>query len=230
MARSDRLFRLLDSLRRLPAPVTAARLAEETGVSERTLYRDIDTLRAGGALIDGAPGFGYRLVEDPALPPQSFDRLQIEALVLGLAEVCQRGDPALVGAAESALARIIATLPEAQQRQALHAVTMVHRSAPKALPSDEIALVRAACWEERAVDIGYCDRDGQVTQRRIWPLAVVFLDQTQAVLSWCCLRQDFRQFLLPRIRSITRTDDSFRPRRVPLLRDYVARLRAGDRG
>ena len=55
MARADRLFRLLDALRRLPNPVTAAQLARETEVSERTLYRDIEALRAGGALIDGEP-------------------------------------------------------------------------------------------------------------------------------------------------------------------------------
>ena len=58
MARSDRLFRLLHALRTLPQPVTAARLAEETGVSERSLYRDIASLRAGGALIAGAAGAG----------------------------------------------------------------------------------------------------------------------------------------------------------------------------
>lgn len=56
MARMDRLMRLMDTLRRLPQPVTAARLSEETGVSLRQLYRDIATLRAGGALIDGAAG------------------------------------------------------------------------------------------------------------------------------------------------------------------------------
>ena len=56
MPRTDRLFQLLHLLRTLPQPVTAARLAEATGVSERTLYRDIDSLRAGGALIDGAAG------------------------------------------------------------------------------------------------------------------------------------------------------------------------------
>ncbi len=42
--------------RRPPAPVTAQRLAAETGVSLRQLYRDIASLRAGGALIDGAAG------------------------------------------------------------------------------------------------------------------------------------------------------------------------------
>ena len=68
MARTDRLMRLMNALRRLPAPVTAQRLADETGISQRQLYRDIATLRAGGALIDGAAGLGYVLTEDPALP------------------------------------------------------------------------------------------------------------------------------------------------------------------
>ena len=49
-------------------------------MSTRQLYRDIATLRAGGVLIDGTAGYGYTLTEDPALPPQSFSRLEIEAL------------------------------------------------------------------------------------------------------------------------------------------------------
>jgi predicted DNA-binding transcriptional regulator YafY len=74
-------------MRVMPAPITAARLAEETGVSLRSLYRDIDGLRAAGARIEGERGYGYRLIEDYALPPQTFDRLEIEAIALGLAEV-----------------------------------------------------------------------------------------------------------------------------------------------
>ena len=58
MARSDRLLRLLQHLRTEPAPVTAARLADLSGVSERAIYRDIAALRAAGALIDGQAGYG----------------------------------------------------------------------------------------------------------------------------------------------------------------------------
>jgi predicted DNA-binding transcriptional regulator YafY len=227
MARPDRLFRLLHALRTLPQPVTAARLAEETEVSERTLYRDIDTLRASGALIDGAAGLGYTLTEDPALPPQMFTRLEVEALVLGLAEVRLAGDPALAKAAEAALAKITATLPERVQRQAIHAVQLTYRFEKRPRAPAELALIREACWDERALDMTYTDRDGIRTRRRVWPLSVVFLDRTLMLLAWCTLRQGFRRFHLSAMTGITLTPESFRPRRVPLLRDFLKQLR-GD--
>jgi predicted DNA-binding transcriptional regulator YafY len=224
LSRSDRLFRLLHALRSLPAPVTAARLAEFTEVSVRSIYRDIAALRAAGARIDGEAGYGYALEEDPALPPQSFTRLEIEALLLGLGEVRQSGDAALAEAAESVAAKVIARLPERQAREAAHAVLRVHRHKSRNVPGEVMALLREAAWEERAVDIAYRDGEGAVTHRRIWPLAVAFLDEVLLMVAWCCLRQDFRRFRLERIEAALRTEDSFRPRRVALLRDYVATL------
>ena len=225
MSRSARLFRLLTALRTLPQPVTAARLAAETEVSARTLYRDIASLRSGGALIDGAAGLGYTLTEDPALPPQMFTRLEVEALVLGLAEVRLAGDPALARSAETALAKITATLPERVQRQAIHAVQQTYRFEKRPPAPDHLALIRQACWDECALDITYTARDGTPTRRRIWPLSVVFLDRTLMLLAFCTLRQDFRRFHLNAMSAITETPDSFRPRRVALLRDFLKRLR-----
>jgi predicted DNA-binding transcriptional regulator YafY len=161
---------------RLPQPVTAARLAEESGVSLRTLYRDIATLRLGGALIDGEAGLGYTLTEDPALPPQMFTQVEVEALVLGLSEVRQMGDPALATAAEAAMAKITATLPERVQRQAIHAVSRSYRfDKPPAAPG-HVALVRTSCWQERALDITFTDVKGEVTRRRI------YLETMEAIL------------------------------------------------
>lgn len=225
MARSDRLFRLLDALRRLPKPVTAARLADETEVSERTLYRDIETLRAGGALIDGAAGYGYTLTEDPALPPQMFSQLEVEALVLGLSEVRQAGDPALSRAAESALAKVTATLPERVQRQAIHAVQQTYRFDRRPPAPANLPLIRQACWDEMALDMDYSDKQGVVTQRQVLPLSVVFFDRSMMLLGWCCLRQDFRRFHLHQIERIAVSATSFRPRRVPLLREFKEKLR-----
>lgn len=227
MPRADRLLRTIDTLRRLPPPVTAAQLAEILEVSPRTLYRDIAALRGSGARIDGEAGVGYRLTEDPALPPQMFTRLEVEALVLGLAEVRLAGDPALARAAELAMAKITATLPERVQRQALHAVSQVYRHETRPPAPAAMAEIRAAAWEERALDIRYRDRAGGVTDRRIWPLGVAFLDRTHMCLAWCCLRQGFRRFHIAQMLAVNATDESFRPRRVALLRAFVADMRSG---
>ncbi|PHP26178.1 helix-turn-helix transcriptional regulator [Limimaricola cinnabarinus] len=227
MARTDRLMRLMDALRRLPPPVTAARLAAGTGVSRRQLYRDIATLRAGGALIDGEAGVGYRLTEDPALPPQSFSRLEIEALVLAVGELRQTGDAALEDAGRSALVRIIATLADDQSRQAMHTVLRSFRPPPARvkLPVD-MSLLRRACWEELALDVSYRDLKGRVTKREVWPLGISYSEGTLMVVVWCCLRQDWRVFHASGIENARLNGRSFRPRRVPLLRDYAARRAA----
>lgn len=209
----------------MPAPITAARLAEETGVSLRSLYRDIDSLRAAGARIDGERGYGYRLIEDYALPPQTFDRTEIEALALGLAEVKRMGDPALEAAATSVLAKIAATLPDDGEQHLFHAISQVYRPTVRYAPSRDLDTIRHACWREEAVHIRYADKGHAVTERTILPLAIVYADRTLTVLAWCCLREDFRMFRSERILELRTPGTSFRPRRVALLRDYLAKLR-----
>lgn len=226
MARTDRLFRLLHAMRILPPPVTAARLAEETGVSLRSLYRDIDSLRAAGARIEGERGYGYRLIEDIALPPQTFDRIEIEALVLGLAEVRHMGDPALEKAAASVLAKVAATLPDRAEQHLLHAVSQVRRFEARFPAIPDMETIRSACWREEALLLRYADKDGTVTERTILPLSVVYLDNKMTLLAWCGLREAFRMFRLDRIRTADPAGTCFRPRRGALLRGYLAELKA----
>jgi len=213
-------------MRTLHGPITGARLAEETGISLRSLYRDIDALRSAGARIEGERGYGYRLVEDPVLPPQMFDRDEIEVLALSLAEVRAWGDPALARAADSVLAKIAATLPDLRERQLLHAIAQVFRPEPRYAATLDLAPLRTACWQEEALDICYVDGDGAGSDRTILPLALFYTDMCVTVLSWCCLREDFRMFRADRIVEIRPNGASFRPRRVPLLRDYLAHLQA----
>ncbi len=215
-------MRLLEALRRLPKPVTAARLAAETEISLRQLYRDIATLRAGGALIDGAAGYGYTLTEDPTLPPQSFSRLEIEALMLGVASLGDFGDAALAVAGRNALARIVATLPDRQARQAAHATIRSWRPPePRAAISIDLDLLREACWDEVSVGITYRDARDRTTEREILPLGMSYSPRTLMLVAWCQLRDSYRTFEVPRIITLSRGGTSFRPRRVQLLRDYV---------
>jgi predicted DNA-binding transcriptional regulator YafY len=228
MSRSDRLFRLLQMLRMLPAPVTAGRLARESGVSLRTVYRDIDTLRAAGARIEGEAGYGYTLEEDPALPPQSFTRLEIEAVALGLKEITQSGDEELAEAARQAMAKLVARLPQRQQREAMHAALYIYRQERRSVPAKAARVLREACWDETAVDLVYVDEAGRRTERCVLPLVVEYLDRVLVLIAWCRLRSAFRQFRLDRIEEVTPTQESFRPRRVGLIREYVAMMRSGS--
>src|SRR5437016_12050795 len=111
MSRAQRLLDLIQALRGYRRPVSGAVLAEALGISLRTLYRDIDTLKAQGAHIDGEPGVGYVLRPGFMLPPLMFSQDELEALVLGSLWVSERADAALKAAAQNAIAKIAAVLP-----------------------------------------------------------------------------------------------------------------------
>src|SRR5215467_1409741 len=112
MSRAERLLDLIQVLRRYRQPVSGQTLADELGVSIRTLYRDIATLQGQGAAIDGEAGLGYILRPGFMLPPLMFTEEEIEALVLGSRWVAERADAPLSKAARNALANIVAVLPD----------------------------------------------------------------------------------------------------------------------
>lgn len=224
MAKSDRLLQLMQCLRTFPPPVKAQALSDELGVSLRTIYRDIESLRRSGALIDGEAGYGYTLQEDPALPPMMFSRDEMEALVLGLREVVQVADPVLARAAENALSKLKASLPERMRAEFEHAVLYAKRFNARPKITIDIEALRHATRSEYVIDLNYRDVEDTPTQRSVQPLAIVFFERSLVVLAWCELRQDYRSFRIDRIEEMRVTERSFRPRRVAMLREYLDRL------
>ena len=209
-------------MRVMALPITAQRLAKERGVSIRSIYRDIELLRLAGARIDGERGYGYRLIEDYALPPQTFDRMEIEAIAVGRGEARQMGD--LAQAAEAVLAKVAATLPDDREQQLMHSISPVCRPDCRYGPHPHLNSIRRACWEEETIEIAYRDQAGTDSQLAIQPLAIMYTDHARTVLAWCGLREDFRMFRVERISEVKRTGRSFRPRQAALLRDYLATL------
>ena len=230
MSRTDRLLRLMQGLRSLEPTVTAARLAGELGVTERTIYRDIATLRGLGAVIDGAAGFGYTVIEDASLPPLAFTDEELEALVLGLREVEAVADPHLGAAATAALAKLRARLPDRQAHRLKHAVLSAHRYFPPPSATVDLRVLRKAAWDEMEIRISYRDKHGQPSDRQVRPLQIVFFQDSHCLLAWCCLRRDFRAFRLDRIATLDVTGPSFRPHRTSLLRQHLERLRGQTDG
>src|ERR1700692_3323279 len=112
MSRAQRLLDLIQPLRGYRRPVSGPTLAEEMGIPLRNVDRDIETLKAQGAHIDGEPGVGYVLRPGFMLPPLMFSEEEIEAMVLGPRWAAGRADAALGAAARNALAKIAAVLPQ----------------------------------------------------------------------------------------------------------------------
>ncbi|WP_087691654.1 YafY family protein [Pandoraea sp. PE-S2R-1] len=203
MSRTQRLFSLMQLLRRHRYPVAGASLAESLGVSLRTLYRDIATLQAQGAHIEGAPGLGYVLKPGFMLPPLMFSEEEIEAIVLGSRWVANRTDGALADAAGNALAKIAAVLP-ADLRASLEASTLLIGPGDPLPPMTvDLTVIREAIRTERKLHLAYRDEAGKTSERVIWPFALGFFERVRMVVAWCELRDGFRHFRADRIETMT---------------------------
>jgi predicted DNA-binding transcriptional regulator YafY len=90
MRRADRLFQIIQVMRRSTRPVTASELAEELEVSKRSVYRDVADLIGQRVPIRGEAGLGYVLDRDFDMPPLMLTPDELEAAVLG-AQWCPNG-------------------------------------------------------------------------------------------------------------------------------------------
>src|SRR5437660_8493820 len=106
MRRADRLFQIIQILRRTSRPVTAEALAAELETSKRTVYRDIADLMGQRVPIRGEAGVGYVLEAGLDLPPLMLTQDEIEAAVLGAQWVTRHSDPALARAAAEPVAQV----------------------------------------------------------------------------------------------------------------------------
>jgi len=220
MSRAERLLSLMESLRRRRAPVSGAALANELGISLRSLYRDIATLQGQGAPIEGEAGVGYILKPGFWLPPLMFSPGEIEAIVLGSRWVAKRGDDELARAARAALAKIVAVLPAELREEADNSTLVVGPGEPIAAGERELPAIRAAIRRERKLVIAYRDRGGQATRRVVWPFALAFFDRVRVIAAWCELRGGFRHFRIDRIDELEPLDERYPRRRVALAKAW----------
>jgi predicted DNA-binding transcriptional regulator YafY len=183
------------------------------------LYRDIASLRAEGAGIEGEPGVGYVLRPGYLLAPLSFRDEEIEAIALGLRWVAERGDARLASAAAAALGRIGVGL-SAEGRAALSEPALL--IGPRAAPSDgpAVPMLRDAIRQERKLKLSYRDGAGVLTERVVWPVAVGFMERVSALVAWCELRSGFRHFRTDRIERAVILDEPLPRRRRTLVREW----------
>jgi predicted DNA-binding transcriptional regulator YafY len=193
--RSERLLALMQALRRRRRPVTGQVLAEEMGVSLRSVYRDIETLRGFGTAIDGEPGLGFQLRADVFLPPLMFSEEEVEALVLGLRTLVHGPDAEMSRTARDATAKITAVLPP-ERRAEMEAVGLFAMPVQQSDADGHLSALRRALRQEVQVDLTYRDLKGGQSQRIVFPVALGYYEHRQVLLAWCTLRNDYRRFRL----------------------------------
>ena len=222
MSRAQRLLDLIQVLRQHRRAVAGAVLAVELGVSLRTVYRDIETLKAQGAHIEGEAGIGFVLRPGFMLPPLVFSEEEIEALVLGSRWVSERTDGVLGKAARNVLSKIGAVLPDDLKADIEASGMLIGPGTPIPARDGDLATIRQAIRSEHKIHVGYADELGNATERTLWPIALAFYDRVRVLVAWCELRQGYRHFRIDRIATLQCAAERYPGRRAKLLKEWHA--------
>lgn len=218
MQRSGRLLQLLQTLRGRRSAVTAKTLAEVFQVSERTIYRDMETLLELGVPIEGEAGTGFILRPGFFLPSMAFTRDEADAVLLGLRFVMARGDTEIAQAANTALLKITDGMTdEAELRMLGAGLTAGPGETDR---REELAMIRGAMRDRRKLEITYRSEDGACGPRVVWPVALGFFDKVEMLAAWCELRDAFRHFRVDRVEALSALEEDVPRSRDSLLAAY----------
>jgi predicted DNA-binding transcriptional regulator YafY len=199
MRRADRLFQIIQILRRSTRPVTAAALAEELEISKRTLYRDVADLIGQRVPIEGEAGLGYLLATDYDMPPLMLTPDEIEAVVLGAQWVAGRSDKILSNAARDVVAKIAAVVPERLRPFIVEPSVGVKPTIAEQEERVDASMLRSAIRNGRKLRLHYRSEAGEETERTVWPVILGYAETHRLLVAWCELRQSFRHFRTDRI-------------------------------
>jgi predicted DNA-binding transcriptional regulator YafY len=217
MRRADRLFQIIQILRRARSPVTADAIAAELETSKRSVYRDIAALIGQRVPVRGEAGVGYVLEQGFDLPPLMLTPDEIEAAVLGARWVSTRTDPVLAKAAQDFLAKLSAAVPERLRPLVLDPASGMPPACRNVEDSIDVAELRAQIHAGRKLAMRYSDEQERATQRTVWPIAIGYHETVRLLIAWCELRRDFRHFRMDRILAADFLDERY-PERPSALR------------
>nr|WP_067821735.1 YafY family protein [Actinomadura kijaniata] len=225
-ATTERVLRLLSLLQRRPS-WTAAELAAELGVTDRSVRRDVERLRALGYPVHATAGVGggYRLGAGTRLPPLLLDDEEATATAVSL-RLAAGGT--VVGAGQAAL-RALAKLDQVMpprlraEVRAVHGATEILVDPGVQVDAELLTTLARACRDAVRVRFRYTGRDGAERERTVEPVRMVATGRRWYLMAWDVDRDDWRTFRLDRMREATATTWRFRAREHPDPVAYVRR-------
>ncbi len=225
-ATTERVLRLLALLQRRPS-WTAAELAAELGVTDRSVRRDVERLRALGYPVRAAAGVGggYRLGAGTRLPPLLLDDEEAIATAVSL-RMASGGTVAGAGeAALRALAKLDQVMPPRLRAEvrAVHGATETLVGPGVEIDAEVLVTLARACRDAVRVRFRYAAPGGGERERTVEPVRMVATARRWYLMAWDVDRGDWRTFRLDRMREVAATTWHFRPREHPDPVAYVQR-------
>jgi predicted DNA-binding transcriptional regulator YafY len=223
---TKRLTRLTAILTQLQSKrvLTAKKLADKFGVSNRTIYRDIKTLENAGVPILTEEGKGYSIMEGYRIPPIMFTEDEANALLTAEFIIESSKDTSLINKFSEAIIKVKAVLParikgKTEQLEQKMGITNTYiDNSPK---SKYLLEIQKALVEYLVISIGYINKAGQSTNRKLEPFAIYSNQHNEWVMvAFCRLRKCFRTFSLLSVNTLITTAEKFEPHKITF-RQYL---------
>ena len=191
--------------------ITSRELAEKFGVSQRTIYRDIQTLEEAGVPIIGEAGTGYSLMDQYRIPPVMFSEAELNALLTARQLIQNNPDTTIAENLDTLLIKVKAILKHSAKENVELLEERVF-----VLPNRNndtlsyLSNIQNAILYRLVLRLDYhaIYTDTQ-TQRYIEPLAVYFTNDKWILIAHCRLRNALREFRLDRIIHLQALSDTF---------------------
>ncbi len=209
--------------------VKASEIAARFEISLRTVYRDIRALEASGVPIGSEAGVGYFLMENYKLPPVMFSREEASALLFGEKLMDKMADDQVRNEFRSALYKIKSILkPEEKDRLEKlqdRIAVLNFSSRDKTFNQLFLSEIQQASVTRQGLEIEYQSRYGaELTTRQVEPIGLCNYSRHWHLFAWCRLRQEYRDFRLDRIISLTTTNDNFKGKQHISMDEFIRKL------
>lgn len=230
----NRLERISAILVRLQSrsTVTAGQIAEQFGISLRTVYRDIRVLEEAGIPVAGNAGIGYSLVDGFKLPPLMFTPEEAIAFLMAEKLVRSQSDGDCYELYRTGMDKIRAVLKTAEKNILedfdRYIQLVEHDGRPYPVPARILQSLLRAVIQKQQVSITYfANYNQEISTRTIEPLGIFYMTANWYLLGWCRLREDYRTFRLGGIRELIPGELGF-GKQHPDLKSLLSGLKSND--
>ena len=204
--------------------VSSKKLAETYEVSQRTIFRDLETINSAGVPIVTFTGVngGAEILKEFKIEKGFFNEKDLTHILLGLSSISTISDKELV----NTISKIKSFIPkektkEVERKSTQISVDLKSWNGNKVLYQN-LDLIKNAFNEYKLVSFRYVDKDGKLSDRTVEPYQLILKDGIWYLKGFCLEKFDFRTFKILRIKSLVIKEEIFKPR------DFILEDLSGD--